>query len=221
MEAERGKTPFVFFLPPITLLVGMNLQRAVLSHNKRACRFSYLQRLEEAKGAQSPAAGHQTEGGVVEHLLVVVPAETQHERWVHWHQQGRDIYSGRLRCICAITRTHIYLFVSPFLNVTIYYVVFILIFPGCIGWEKKAKTRSLYPKQGHVASETTVCSLLLNVREIFSSFCHMILFQKCDIMSSCTGATHCFTQNTHFQGVCEAVTSLCDGGLILSNIFHK
>lgn len=38
----------------------------------------YLQRLEEAKGAQSSAAGHQTEGGVVEHLLVVVPTETQH-----------------------------------------------------------------------------------------------------------------------------------------------
>lgn len=126
----------------------MNLQRAVLSHNKRACRFSYLQRLEEAKGAQSPAAGHQTEGGVVEHLLVVVPAETQHERWVHWHQQGRDIYSGRLRCICAITRTHIYLFVSPFLNVTIYYVVFILIFPGCIGWEKKSQDTLFVPQTG-------------------------------------------------------------------------
>lgn len=38
----------------------------------------YLQRLEEAKGAQSSAPGHQTEGGVVEHLLVVIPAETQH-----------------------------------------------------------------------------------------------------------------------------------------------
>lgn len=37
----------------------------------------YLQRLEEAKGAQTSAAGHQTEGGIVKHLLVVVPAETQ------------------------------------------------------------------------------------------------------------------------------------------------
>lgn len=41
--------------------------------------FVYLQRLEEAKGAQSSAARHQAEGGVVEHLLVVVPAETQHK----------------------------------------------------------------------------------------------------------------------------------------------
>lgn len=40
-------------------------------------RFVYLQRLQETKGAQSSAPRHQTEGGVVEHLLVVVPAQTQ------------------------------------------------------------------------------------------------------------------------------------------------
>ena len=39
--------------------------------------FVYLQRLEEAKRAQPPATRHQTEGGIVEHLLVVVPAKTQ------------------------------------------------------------------------------------------------------------------------------------------------
>lgn len=36
----------------------------------------YLQRLKEAEGAQPSAAGHQTESGIVEHLLVVVPAGT-------------------------------------------------------------------------------------------------------------------------------------------------
>lgn len=40
------------------------------------CSFVfYLQRLEEPKGAQTSAAGHQAEGGVVEHLLVVISAK--------------------------------------------------------------------------------------------------------------------------------------------------
>lgn len=42
----------------------------------------YLQRLEEAEGAQPSAAGHQTESGIVEHLLVVVPAGTHTHRRV-------------------------------------------------------------------------------------------------------------------------------------------
>lgn len=54
----------------------------------------YLQRLEEAKGAQSSAAGHQTEGGVVEHLLVVIPAETQH---INTHDDFTDIK----RAVCS------------------------------------------------------------------------------------------------------------------------
>lgn len=41
----------------------------------------YLQRFKEAEGAQPSAAGHQTESGIVEHLLVVVPAGT------HTHTQ--------------------------------------------------------------------------------------------------------------------------------------
>lgn len=42
----------------------------------------YLQRFKEAEGAQPSAAGHQTESGIVEHLLVVVPAGTHTHRRV-------------------------------------------------------------------------------------------------------------------------------------------
>ena len=50
---------------------------------ERACArlffflFFYLQSLEEAKRTQPSAPGHQTEGGVVQHLFVVVPAQKQ------------------------------------------------------------------------------------------------------------------------------------------------
>lgn len=47
----------------------------------------YLQRLKEAEGAQPSAAGHQTESGIVEHLLVVVPAGT------HTHTHRRVVSS--------------------------------------------------------------------------------------------------------------------------------
>lgn len=52
----------------------MRLHEVLFSRVSVCVRSVYLQRLEEAEGAQSPAAGHQAEGGVVEHLLVVVPA---------------------------------------------------------------------------------------------------------------------------------------------------
>ncbi len=89
-ECRKG-----FFFLLVILPVGMNLQDmhgSLISLSVCVfvcvcvcvCAFLvYLQRLEEAKGAQSSATGHQTEGWVVEHLLVVIPAETDAHKYTH------------------------------------------------------------------------------------------------------------------------------------------
>ena len=65
-------------LLPVISLVAMNLRhmQCFLVLGAVCVPLDYLQRLEEAKGAQSSAAGHQTEGGVVEHFFVVISVET-------------------------------------------------------------------------------------------------------------------------------------------------